>query len=137
MIKHFFTRQFLAFLVVGTSAAALHWLARLLLSVWLPFSWAVTMAYVVGIVVAFLLNSYYVFPLSNKPRYQQARDFIFINLAFFPVVWLIATQTNTWLNAIGFNAYSKELAHAIAISVPTVATFLIYKFFAFREDNYG
>lgn len=137
MIRLFYSRQFLAFLAVGTSAATLHWLARLILNIWLPFSWAVAMAYGVGLLVAFLLNSFYVFPLSNKPKPLQARDFIFVNLAFFPVVWLIATQINIWLQDSGFVQYSKEVAHAIAISVPMVATFLFYKFYAFREDHYG
>lgn len=31
---------------------------------------------------------------------------------------------------------SEELAHAIAIPLPMLATFLIYKFFAFKEKRY-
>ena len=62
MIKLFVSKQFLGFLAVGGLAALLHWLARLLLSVWLPFSWAVIIAYAIGMAVAFLLNSIFVFP---------------------------------------------------------------------------
>ena len=136
MIKYFFTKQFLGFLAVGGLAALLNWLARLLLSVWLPFSWAVIVAYAIGMFVAFLLNSFFVFPKSEKARHAQARDFVLINLSFFPLVWLASVQVNNWLKTIGMVSHSEELAHAIAISLPMLATFLIYKFFAFKEKRH-
>ncbi len=136
MIKYFFTRQFLGFLAVGGLAALLHWLARILLSVWLPFSVALIIAYGVGMAVAFLLNSFYVFPNSEKSRRSQIRDFILVNLAFFPVVWLTSIQINHWLKAYGVVLYTEEIAHALAISVPMLVTFLIYKFVAFKEKDY-
>lgn len=134
MIKHFLTEQFLRFLIVGGVAALLHWLARLFLSVWLPFSWAVIAAYIVGMIVAFVLNNIFVFPRSIKPMHVQARDFVLVNLAFFPLVWLVSMLINNWLKAIGMTSHSEELAHAVAISLPMLATFLIYKFFAFKEQ---
>ena len=135
MIRYFLTRQFLGFLVVGGLAALLNWSARILLSVWLPFSTAIIIAYIVGMVTAFLLNSFFVFPKSEKARHAQARDFVWINLLSFPVVWFFSLQINSWLKTIGMVSYSEELAHAIAIPLPMFATFLIYKFFAFKENN--
>ena len=136
MIKYFLTKQFLGFLAVGGLAALLNWLARLFLSVWLPFSWAVIIAYIVGMLVAFLLNSIFIFPKSEKTRHAQARDFVLVNLSFFPLVWLASVQVNIWLKTIGMVSHSEELAHAIAISLPMLATFLIYKFFAFKEKRH-
>jgi putative flippase GtrA len=136
VIKYFFTKQFLGFLAVGGLAALMHWLARLCLSIWLPFSWAVMIAYVVGMAVAFLLNSLFVFQKSKKARHAQARDFVLVNLSFFPVVWLASVQVNQWLKTLGMISHSEELAHAIAIPLPMLATFLIYKFFAFKEKSY-
>jgi len=121
---------------VGGLAALLHWLARLFLSIWLPFSWAVIIAYGVGMIVAFLLNSVFVFPKSEKARHAQARDFVLVNLAFFPLVWLVSVQVNNWLKTLGMISHSEDLAHAIAIPLPILATFLIYKFFAFKEKGY-
>lgn len=136
MIKHFLTRQFLRFLAVGMLSAFSNWLARVCLSLWLPFSWAVVIAYGIGMSAAFLLNSIFVFPNSEKAWHSQARDFFLVNLAFFPIVWLVSIGVNRWLKAIGLTRYSEELAHAIAIALPLVATFLIYKFFAFKERSY-
>lgn len=137
MLKLFLSKQFAGFLVVGGIAALLHWLVRILLSLVMPFSWAVVFAYGVGMAVAFLLNSYFVFPASDKPVASQARDFFVINLCFFPVVWLVALQVNGLLVARGIVEFSEEIAHAFAISIPVLATFLLYKFFAFREKYYG
>ena len=137
MLKLFLSRQFAGFLVAGGMAALLHWLTRILLSLVMPFSWAVFFAYGVGMAVAFLLNSYFVFPASDKPVARQARDFFVINLCFFPVVWLVALQLNRLLVDSGVVEFSEEIAHAFAISIPVLATFLLYKFFAFREKYYG
>jgi len=115
----------------------MNWLSRLLLSIWLPFSWAVVIAYAIGMLVAFLLNSFFVFPKSIKARHKQARDFVIVNLSFFPVVWFASVQVNYFLQTLGMKTYSEDMAHAIAIGLPMFATFLIYKFFAFKEKRYG
>jgi putative flippase GtrA len=133
VIRHFFTRQFLGFVAVGGTAALLHWLARIALSQWLPFSMAVVVAYIVGMLVAFLLNSFFVFQQSTRPRAKQARDFVVINLASFPLVWLASMGLAHMLRALGHVHYTEALAHAIAISLPMLATFLIYKFYAFKD----
>jgi len=137
MLKVFMSRQFAGFLLVGGLAALLHWLARILLSLLMSYSWAVVLAYVVGMTVAFILNSIYVFPASDKPVPKQARDFFIINIAFFPIVWLVSLQLNKTLISVGVDSYSEEIAHAVAISFPVLATFLLYKFVAFREKYYG
>lgn len=137
MLRHLLTRQFLIFLFVGATAAGLHWLSRILLSYVLPFHWAVAVAYAVGMAVAFGLNRRYVFPLSATPVVQQAKAFVLINLGFFPVVWVTALALASWLPGLGVERFNEEIAHALAIAVPVVATFLMYKFIAFRESHHG
>lgn len=137
MIKHFFTKQFLGFLAVGGIAAFLHWLSRILLSNWLDFPVAVAAAYAVGMIVAFALNSFFVFPNSEKPRHKQARDFVIVNLSFFPLVWIASITIDQVLQGLGMMRHTQALAHAIAVALPMLATFLIYKFFAFKDASYG
>ena len=137
MLRHFASRQFAAFLAVGGTAALLHWLARILLSLYMPFGWAVALAYGIGMGSAFALNKRYVFPASDKPVEKQARDFIVINAAFFPLVWVVAVQLNWLLQYAGMQRFTEELAHALAISLPVIGTFLLYKFIAFRENFHG
>jgi putative flippase GtrA len=100
----------------------------------MSFSGAVIIAYVVGMCVAFILNSFFVFPKSDRPKYKQARDFVIVNLAFLPVVWGASMIFEGWLRSIGV-VYSQALAHGIAVAIPMFATFLIYKFFAFKDSR--
>jgi putative flippase GtrA len=137
LIRHFLSAQFLRFLSVGATAAFLHWLARIALSHWLSFPVAVALAYGVGMGVAFVLNRIYVFPLSSKPAHQQLRDFVLVNLGFFPVVWASSLLVDAGLRALGFTRYTEALAHAISIAIPMLATFLMYKFIAFKEVDHG
>jgi len=132
MIRHYFSLQFVKFLLVGTSAAVLHWLARVGLSQFLSFPWAVTLAYGVGIAVAFELNRRFVFPSSARPMLKQARDFVLVNVAFFPVVWGAAMALRQCFIQAGLTHFVNELAHGLAIVIPVLATFLIYKFIAFK-----
>lgn len=133
MIRHFFSAQFLLFVMVGATAAVLHWLARYLLSYWLSFPVAVALAYCVGLGVAFELNRRFVFPASSRAAVHQGRDFLLVNLAFFPVVWGASLWIRDLLLSRGFDTYVEGVAHGIAIAIPVFVTFLIYKFFTFGE----
>ncbi|MGJ8560375.1 MAG: GtrA family protein [Litorimonas sp.] len=131
-IRQYLSFQFLKFLAVGITAAGLHWLARYILNFYVPFSLAVAIAYGVGIIVAFTLNYFFVFSDGTRPISKQCRDFIIINVAFFPIVWVFSMLIRNLLIALSFDQYSADLAHAMAISIPTFATFLIYKYFTFK-----
>jgi len=65
----------------------------------------------------------------------QLIEFTVINLCFFPVVWIASLKINDLLIAVGQMNHSHDLAHAIAITIPMFATFLIYKFFTFGEKT--
>ncbi len=131
MISHYLSTQFVRFLFVGATAALLHWLARYWLSAWVTFPAAVALAYIVGIAVAFELNRRIVFPASGRPIAKQARDFILINLSFFPVVWAAAILFRQILKYIGVVHFVDGIAHGLAIALPVLMTFLMYKFIAF------
>lgn len=137
MLKQFLSWQFIGFVIAGLVAALLHWLARLFLSQWISFPVAVFLAYGVGMLVAFILNSILVFPNSAEPVPTQARRFVLINLAFLPVVWGASLLFVAALNHLGVENFVEEIAHAFAIAIPVFATFLLYKFYAFRSEKYG
>ena len=137
MLRYFFSRQFLGFLAAGGTAAVLHWLSRMLLSNWFSFPWAVALAYAVGMTVAFSLNSLFVFAKSTRPRHKQVRDFVAVNLAFFPVVWFVSLVLAEGLRSLGIERFSEAIAHGIAVVIPVLATFLFYKTVAFKDVDYA
>lgn len=131
MIRHFFSAQFILFLIVGTSAAVLNWFARLVLSNWVSFPIAVILAYGVGMASAFELNRRLVFPVSARPVIKQAKVFILTNLAFLPVVWGASILFKDLLAEVGIMRFSEGIAHGLALTIPVFIAFLIYKFIAF------
>ena len=133
VLKYFFTKQFLRFLLVGGTAAFAQWLLRIVLSIWMNFSSAVLISYAFGMFIAFVLSSIFVFPRSHKPRVKQARDFIVTNLCVFPIVWIAAVAINILLKNFGIISFRETIAHGVALSLPMFATFLMYKFFAFKD----
>lgn len=133
MIKYLFTKQFLGFVAAGGFAAFMNWLSRIIFSLWIPFSWAIVLAYIVGMATAFALNRMFIFKHSQKPAIEQAKGFIFMNLLSFPIVWLAAISINKGMLALGYHSYTESIAHAIAVTLPTITTFLFYKIFAFRD----
>ncbi len=133
MIRHFFTKQFLLFVAVGGFAAFLNWLARIILSRWMSFAAAVVVAYLLGMAAAFVLNRVFVFPRSDKPISRQARDFVMVNLVSFPLVLVAAILFERVFRSLGLVVYSKAAAHGVAVAIPALASFLLYKFFAFKD----
>jgi len=135
MLKHFFSKQFLGFLFVGIAAAGINWATRYTLGLWVSFNWAVFAAYFFGMATAFLLNKRYVFPYSSIPVPVQAQRFIFINISFLPLVWGGSIIIRHFMDYFGINYHADEIAHAIALTLPMIITFSLYKFFAFRTEN--
>ncbi|MCY1437121.1 hypothetical protein D9M71_532700 [compost metagenome] len=99
------------------------------------YAWAVSAAYAVGLLCAFLLNRRFIFPTSTKPVAAQAKEFILVNLAFFPVVWGTALGIRHLLMQAGFSSIADGLAHALSLAIPSLATFLIYKFSTFGGSH--
>lgn len=132
MIKHFLSSQFLKFLFVGATAALANWLARIIFNFSFGFVESVVAAYFVGMLVAFCLNKIYVFPNSTQPLRKQIRDFVLTNFVAFWVVLGTSVVLKSFLEKMGFTFHVAEISHLAALAIPTVCSFLIYKFFAFK-----
>ena len=137
MIRHFMTRQFARFLFVGGTAAFANWLSCLALGVWFSFSLSVVLAYFIGMTTAFFLNRVFVFSKSDRSIAKQARDFILINFLFMPVVLFSSIVMEKLLRIVGVDVYSQAIAHAFAVAIPAVLSFLLYKFVAFKDPTDG
>ncbi len=135
MIKYFLSRQFFYFLIVGSIAALLHWVARIILNIWFSFGTSVFLAYHFGVLSAYILNANFVFPNSTKNITHQVKYFFAINIFFLPVVWMSSILFEHWLSVIGEIKFSREIAHGCAIFLPVAGTFIFYKFIAFGETK--
>jgi putative flippase GtrA len=130
----FKSREFGRFLFAGGTALVIHWLSRIMLNWFLGYSASIALAYLIGIVTAFLLNRIFVFPYSDRPLSAQLFIFFAINIAAFPVVWLAAYVLGEWVLR---HWMSRDLAyafaHGFAIALPVFVSFILHKYITFRK----
>jgi putative flippase GtrA len=128
--------QFVTFVVVSGGAAATNVLSRLLLSLFLVYWAAVTLAYAVGMTVAFVLNKVVVFPNSDRPLSRNLIYFVIVNAIAFPQVLAVSWVLGGVLlpPLIGVTT-GETLGHLIGVAAPAFSSFALHKFVTFREAD--
>lgn len=122
------------FLFLGGCAAGVNWLSRFAWGLFLPFSAAVPLAYVTGMVVAFVLFRNFVFPKVQTRMRTQIRNFVLVNMIGFSLTWGLSVLLVTYLfPTIGFHLFPEAIGHAIAIAAPTVTSWYGHKHFTFAD----
>jgi len=132
-MKVFLTKQFTRFVLTGGIAAAANFGSRILFNRWMDFSSAVILAYLVGMIVAFLLAKAFVFHESTQSTNKSIFFFTVINLFAVLQTWLISMGLAVYiLPAMGINIFVHEIAHAAGIVAPVFTSYLGHKHFSFR-----
>jgi putative flippase GtrA len=136
MIAQFRSRQFVLFLLTGGTAAAVNFLSRVAYSVWLSFSTAVILAYLTGMVTAFVLARLFVFKQSAHSVQRSAFFFVLVNLVAVLQTWAISMGLAYYgLPALGVTQWVTEIAHAIGVVVPVFTSYLGHKHWSFRSTT--
>lgn len=133
MIGQFKSKQFFAFVVTGGVAAAFNFGARILYSQWFDFSTAIIIAYITGMVTAFVLSKAFVFKASSRVLHQSALYFVMINLFAVAQTWLVSMGLYYHLlPAMGVEKFSSDIAHGIGLILPVFSSYLGHKHLSFR-----
>ncbi len=133
MIRQFLSRQFLTFLLTGGIAAVVNFCSRILFSRWMSFSSAVILAYVVGMVTAYVLAKLFVFKESRQSAHRSAAFFVLVNLIAVLQTWAVSlVLANYLLPAMGVTRYVQEIAHAVGVAVPVFSRYIGHKRWSFR-----
>lgn len=134
MIKPFLSRQFLVFLLTGGTAAVINFGSRILYNHWLGFSASILLAYLTGMITAYILARLFVFRDSTQALHRSVMFFILVNLVAVLQTWLISLgMAYYFLPAIGISTYVRELAHASGVVVPVFTSYLGHKRWSFRQ----
>lgn len=127
------SRQFLAFLVTGGIAALVNYGSRFVFSRWLSFSSAVILAYLVGMITAFLLARAFVFTDRRGSTAGSALRFTLVNVLAVAQTWLVSVLlARHGLPALGIDQHVEAIAHAVGVAVPVFTSFLGHKYWTFR-----
>jgi len=134
VIRHFMSRQFVIFLVTGGLAAAVNFSSRILYNQWVDFSVAVVLAYLTGMVTAFVLARYFVFTESSQSMQRSALWFVVVNMVAVIQTWVISMLLAYYvLPRMGLTQFIREIAHAVGVMVPVFTSYLGHKRFSFKQ----
>jgi putative flippase GtrA len=133
VIRQFMSRQFLFFLLTGGTAAAVNFGSRIMYSQWLNFSTSVILAYITGMITAFLLAKLFVFKASQQSIRRSAAFFILVNLVAVLQTWAISMGLAYYLlPSLEVKLFVPEIAHAVGVGVPVFTSYIGHKRWSFR-----
>lgn len=134
MIKQFASRQFLLFLITGGSAAAVNFGSRILYNLWLDFSVAIVLAYITGMITAFILARIFVFRNNQQGLHRSVFFFVLVNIVAVAQTWVISMALAYYaLPCLGISTFVPEIAHAVGVIVPVFTSYIGHKRFSFAE----
>jgi len=133
VIRQFMSRQFLTFLLTGGTAAAVNFGSRIIYNQWVGFSTAVILAYLTGMVTAFVLAKLLVFKGSEQSVHRSIMFFVLVNVLAVLQTWGISLVLAFHvLPALGVQRFVDEIAHAVGVAVPVFSSYWGHKRWSFR-----
>ena len=134
MINQFASRQFIVFIFTGGLAAIVNFGSRIVYNLWVDFSVAIILAYITGMITAFILARQFVFKSSTTKLHQSAFFFTVVNFLAIAQTWLVsmfmAHYPLVWLN---IHTLKYEIAHGTGVAIPVFTSYLGHKYWSFRE----
>ncbi len=135
MIKQYNSKQFALFLLTGGMAALVNFTSRILLSRFVDYSIAILLAYIIGMITAFILAKRFVFKESQQRIRHSVLYFILVNLVAVLQTWIISLGLAYYvLPYFGFKQFVSEIAHAIGLIFPIVTSYIGHKKYSFNEQ---
>jgi putative flippase GtrA len=135
LAHEFLSQQFLRFFCSALAAAAVNFIARLLLDPYVGYNKAIVISYLIGTVFAFFLYQREVFGKGARPLWQEAGLFAFVTFAAIAQTLITSVLLADHLfPAIGWEWHYKEVAHIIGMGVPMFSSFLGHKYLTFSHE---
>ena len=132
MGRSFLSRQFMKFLFASGAAAVVNFLGRILYNEVFSFGLAVILAYLTGMITAFLLVRVFVFDGSGRKMGDEFGLYALVNLVAIGLIWGVSIGLAEYLFPIvGFEWHRYEVAHAVGIMVPAFSSYLGHKHMTF------
>ena len=126
--------EFLQFLLVGGLAAGVNFVSRIGFSELVSYRVAIVLAYLIGMLTAFILSKHFVFEKSGRHYKDELRDFTIVNIFAVIQVWLISVGlAEYFFPYISFDFYPEEVAHLIGLGIPAITSYFGHKYFSFRQ----
>lgn len=127
------TPLFVRFLFAGGVAALANYGSRFIFSLWVRYELAIGFAYLVGMVVAFVLMRGHVFEAKGKALGPQVAKFIAVNILAMAQTLVISIILTRWvLPALGMVNNTEALGHLGGVLVPVVTSYFGHRSLTFK-----
>ena len=121
------------FLLTGGTAAAINFASRILYNHWLDYSNSIIVAYLTGMVTAFVLARLFVFTETSQDWHRSALIFTLVNMVAVAQTWAISMGLAYYvLPSAGVTRFAPEIAHAAGVAFPVFTSYLGHKHWSFR-----
>ncbi|MGE4503348.1 MAG: GtrA family protein [Thiomicrospira sp.] len=130
----FRSKQFVLFLITGGIAALANFGSRFVFNEFTSFEVAVILAYLVGMISAFVLAKLFVFKESSHSTSRSFIWFTLVNLVAVAQTYFISIGLFYYGFAwLGYDFYPAATAHAIGVIFPVFTSFIGHKYLSFKK----
>jgi putative flippase GtrA len=125
--------QFIAFVAMGSIAAIVNLGSRYVLDFIMPFELAVVLAYLTGMVVAFLLFQRMIFGNPGTPLRRRVIRFCQVNMLGLALAAIVSTlMARIVLPAMNWTFMPFEVAHFVGVAAPTFSSYFLHRNYTYR-----
>lgn len=130
------TRSFAAYIVVGSTSSAVNIGARMLFDRFMSYEAAIIFAFIVSVVVAFLLYRRFVFDVTGPEWPTQFAKFVTVNLFGLVQVFCVSLLlARALFPAIGFTYHAETIAHVMGVGSPVLTSYFLHKHISFGRGR--
>jgi putative flippase GtrA len=132
--KTFVSKNFLLFLLTGGFAAAVNWGSRMAYNIWMPFSAAIVVAYITGMITAFILAKVFVFKRSTQSTARSVFFFTLVNLVAVLQTWAVSVGLAYYaFPRMGVIWHARDIAHLVGVAIPVFTSYIGHKRWSFKH----
>lgn len=133
MLNKLKSKEFLSFILAGGFAAVVNFGSRFLYNIYMSYGNAVIVAYITGMITAFILTKLFVFQKSKHSTKKEFMLFSLVNMVAVMQTYLISVGLAEYLfPKMMFTFYPHAVAHAIGVMVPVFTSYFGHKYFTFK-----
>jgi putative flippase GtrA len=132
-VKPLSENLFLKFLLASGIAAAVNFFSRMGLGLWMSYSYSIVVAYLFGIITAFILCRCFIFTPKENSSLQQILYFCLVNVVAIAITLVVSLVLYRYvLTFVADQFLREEIAHFIGVCAPAVSSYFGHKHFSFR-----
>lgn len=127
------TAQFIRFVLAGGTSVVANYSSRFLFSLWVSYPLAIIFAYLVGMVVAFILMRALVFSPNSHSLSAQIIKFSLVNVVSLLQTLVVSLLLAWWvLPELGIIENAEALGHLGGMASTVIVSFYLHKKHTFR-----